>query len=300
MRILAFDGGGLRSIFSARVIQRILLGDPGFLERTDFIAGTSGGAIVGCGLASGLEPQQIVNLFGARGQEIFTKSDLFDQVEDLWNLVGAKYQNTGLKKVLDDTFGPSDLKDLKKKVLVTSFDLRHPSGRWQPAVFQTLGGSTASPDLSVVDAIMRSTAAPTYFPVYQKFADGGVWGNHPGMAALAAALNPYVGGQKLEQVSLLSIGTGRNGQTLRTSKNDLGSIDWLKSGLVDLLLDGSMEAVDYYLKSILGPRYYRVQIDIPLVQIRMDSLDQMQTMLGFADGYPSEELRAWLQGFWVD
>jgi len=271
---------------------------PDFLTKADIIAGTSGGAIVGCGLASGLTPGDIVNLFVERGKEIFQPSSLTDDIEDLWDLTGAKYTNKGLKRVLTDVFQKQTFESLEKKVLVTAFDLRHPSGRWQPAVFQNIGGPTATRDLSIVDAVLRSTAAPTYFPIYQKFADGGVWGNHPGMAALAAALNPYVGNARFDKVSVLSIGTGRNPMQLKTSKNDLGSVDWLRNGIVDLLLDGSMEAIDYYLKSILGPRYHRVQFDIPLVEIKLDDFDQLETMIGFADGYNGSELRAWLEGFW--
>ena len=299
MKILTFDGGGLRSIFSARIVQRIIKNSSDFLTKADLIAGTSGGSIVGCALASGIAPGDVVSLFAERGDEIFTPSSLADDIEDLWDLTGAKYTNKGLKRVLSDVFKQQTLGSLEKKILVTAFDLRHPTGRWQPAVFQNIGGPTATPELSVLDAIMRSTAAPTYFPVYQKFADGGVWGNHPGMAALAAALNPYVGNARFDKVSVLSIGTGRNPMQLRTAKNDLGSVDWLKNGIVDLLLDGSMEAIDYYLKSILGPRYFRVQFDIPLVEVKLDDLDQVQTMIGFADGYDGRDLRAWMEGFWV-
>ncbi len=297
MKILTFDGGGIRSVFSARILQRLQMSHSDFLDKTDLIAGTSGGAIVGCALAAGLAPGDVVRLFSERGDEIFTPSSLSDDIEDLWDLAGAKYENKGLKRVLSDVFKDQTIGSLKKKVLVTSFDLRHPSGRWQPAVFQNIGGPSQALELSIVDAVMRSTAAPTYFPVYQKYADGGVWGNHAGMAALSAALNPFVGNARFDQVSVLSIGTGRNPARLRTAKNDLGALDWLKNGVVDLLLDSSMEAIDYYLKSILGPRYFRLQIDLPS-EIKLDDIDEIQTMIEFADKYNGEELKAWMQGFW--
>ena len=51
------------------------------------------------------------------------------------------------------------------------------SGGWRPAVFSNLPavrGARPDIELRVADALMRSSAAPTIFPVYQGYTDGGV------------------------------------------------------------------------------------------------------------------------------
>lgn len=50
MRIMTFDGGGLRSIFSTRILQQRLMSTPSLIDKTDMLAGTRGGAIVAAAL----------------------------------------------------------------------------------------------------------------------------------------------------------------------------------------------------------------------------------------------------------
>jgi patatin-like phospholipase/acyl hydrolase len=294
MRILTFDGGGLRSIFSARIVQRTLLSTPTLLDRTDLLAGTSGGSIVAMALAFGLAPSEIVRLFSERGHEIFKPDDFLDDIEDLWDLGGARYENRGLQRVLKTVFGSATLQDLKRKIAIPSYDLRG-QGRAQPVVFHNF--STEHQGLSIVDVVMRSAAAPTYFPVHQKHADGGLFANHPGLKALALARSLLYGGQRLEKIFMLSIGTGRSPLQLTTSKNDLGALDWLRNGITDYLVDGNADSANEDLTAILGPQYHRVQVDLKK-PIGLDDLAGISRMLELADTYDGTELRAWLQGFW--
>ncbi len=292
MRILCFEGGGIRGIFSARIADRL----PDVFAKSDLVAGTSTGAINSIGLQY-FSPSEVVKLFADNGSRIFEDLGLVDDVEDLWNLEGAQYYNKNLKALMARKFGDRMTSDLPKKTLITAFNCRHPSGRWQPEVMGNLPGPLYKDQVSLVDAIMRSTAAPTVFPVYQKRIDGGVWANHPGMAALSAAINPMVFNAKFQNVSLLSIGTGRCPKQLSTAKNDLGAFDWLKSGIIDVLLDGSMEATDFYLQSILGPRYHRVQLDLPK-EIKLDDSSATGDLIALADSFNLADTKAWLQGFW--
>jgi len=151
--------------------------------RPDLYAGTSAGAIVAAA-AQVIPLQNIIDFFIAEGPRIFKKDNLLDDIEDLWDLAGARYQSKGLKQALTKVFGEMKLKDLSTTMLLTSFSLKNEEGFWQPVVHHNFKGTPkASPDLSVVSAIMRSSAAPTYFPIVseggEKFCDGGVWGNNP-------------------------------------------------------------------------------------------------------------------------
>ena len=80
IRILSIDGGGIRGIIPAMVLQALL----GKLKAQDvfhIIAGTSTGGITACGLAkpNPVGPQEIVDLYVKHGGDIFRKS-LLDPV----------------------------------------------------------------------------------------------------------------------------------------------------------------------------------------------------------------------------
>jgi len=99
IRILSIDGGGIRGIIPAMVIQALL----GKLKAQDvfhIIAGTSTGGIIACGLAkpNPISLQDIINLYVEHGSEIFKKG-LID-----WShyLGGPRYNPTALEKYLVD------------------------------------------------------------------------------------------------------------------------------------------------------------------------------------------------------
>src|ERR1700746_2849745 len=80
IRILSIDGGRIRGIIPARLLQRIeeSIGEPA-ATLFHLIAGTSTGGILGCGLARGKSAREIAELYADRGGEIFHRS-LWDKV----------------------------------------------------------------------------------------------------------------------------------------------------------------------------------------------------------------------------
>ena len=70
-RILSLDGGGIRGVLTARVIERLVEKKPDLLDKFDMVAGTSTGAILACGLASGRGPREIIELYEQKGPSIF-------------------------------------------------------------------------------------------------------------------------------------------------------------------------------------------------------------------------------------
>ena len=73
--ILSLDGGGIRGIFSARVLERLELAMPGFLGQLNLLAGTSTGGIIALGLAAGMPPAQLVRLYREEGLTVRKRKD---------------------------------------------------------------------------------------------------------------------------------------------------------------------------------------------------------------------------------
>ena len=123
-KILSFDGGGIRGIVTLTLLQRLEQQVPGFISRADLYAGTSTGGIIALGLAAGKTIPALLDIYLKDGAKIFDDSWLKDIVH-LGDIVGARYDQGNLRKILKDQFGSMRLADLHKRVLVPSFDLDH-------------------------------------------------------------------------------------------------------------------------------------------------------------------------------
>ncbi len=66
------------------------------------------------------------------------------------------------------------------------------------------------------DAAMRTSAAPTFFPVHQGYVDGAVFATNPSLMALARVFESYPHLSR-RNVSVLSMGCGDSLPTLSTS-----------------------------------------------------------------------------------
>jgi patatin-like phospholipase/acyl hydrolase len=61
------------------------------------------------------------------------------------------------------------------------------------------------PSAQVWDAAMRTSAAPTYFPVYRGYTDGGLVANNPSIVAVTKAMAHY-SNVNPKNVAVLSLG----------------------------------------------------------------------------------------------
>ncbi len=216
-KILSLDGGGLRGLITARMLQR-LNDDPditGWLNKVDLVAGTSTGGILALGLAAGKSPQEICNLYKNKGPEIFDDS-IWDDIRDLGKTVGAEYSNKALKKELRAIFGATTLAQLSKKVAIPTFDLDNEATdtsqrSWKPKIFHNFVGSDSDGASLASDVALYTSSAPTYFPSANGYIDGGVFANNPSLVAVAQAIsqsNKPAERASIDDVALLSVGTG--------------------------------------------------------------------------------------------
>jgi patatin-like phospholipase/acyl hydrolase len=299
-RILSFDGGGVRGVLTTLLVERLTREHPAFLKQVDLIAGTSSGGILALGLAAGRTPDECNQVYQARGAQVFGDS-LLDNIHDLGVLRGAQYSNTKLKEALIDLFGGLTLGELPKQVLIASFELdnhnREPDGHrhWKPKFFHNTPGAGADADQKVVDVALRTSAAPTYFPIYQGYIDGGVVAPNPSMCALAQAINPQAAAQSLDEIALISIGTGRTSNYLTEQDADWGLLQWAPH-LLGIVTEASLSLPDYQCRQILGERYHRLNPDLPKA-VRLDDVQQAVYLADLAEQADLSATRQWLSRY---
>jgi patatin-like phospholipase/acyl hydrolase len=298
-RILCLDGGGIRGLYTAVILDRIVTAVPTFLADIHLYAGTSTGGILALGLAVGRTPQEGVLLYEQWGPRIFSRSWSW-KLRTLWGLVGAKYDNAALHEAVASELGGLTMNDLAQRdkfVLISSFDLDKGQGthhRWKPKFFHNFPDPTGDPNALLTDVAMCTSAAPTYFPSYNGFVDGGVAANSPTMAALAQALDPGTGGQQLADVRLISFGTGQSPNFIAGQRNNWGLLQWA-SPAIPVMLEGSMDAQNYECSRVLGmAQYHRLNKPLP-EPVELDDVDSMDELVQFANNVDIAPTVAWIE-----
>ena len=149
--ILSMDGGGIRGLIPARVVETLEL-RTGLPARRlfDMIAGTSTGGIIALGLTRpSADPgtpmnsaKALVDLHRKQGPKIFRRS-MGHVLLTLDGLVGPKYPSDGIEAVLKDYFDTTRISEAMTPVLVTSYDTASAS----PYFFKSYrSASASSPD----------------------------------------------------------------------------------------------------------------------------------------------------------
>lgn len=332
--ILCLDGGGVRGILTCNILLRILKQDPKFLDKTDALFGTSVGGILALLLASGYDPEECEEIFRFAMPHIF-RHDPYRKM----NPFNSKYSDRSKEELMKYFFGDLRMGDLKKLCTVIAFRL---DGRrsethsffntdgWRPAILSNMpvGKSEVLPDtdLLVREAAMMTSAAPTFFPVYQGYTDGGVVANNPSIIALSKVMAhfPTV---NTRNAALLSLGAGyfprhteifdnieSNGGTDTATESYVGAsgrkrlgkrADWgIKQWvpfLLDITLDGdslTAEMVMHYLTTAQGTdMYHRLDPRLPH-KVSLDDIDSIEEMKQFALDLDIDETLSYVQRFW--
>jgi patatin-like phospholipase/acyl hydrolase len=304
-RILSVDGGGVRGIIPAIVLQRLCAepGLEGWLDRTNLLAGTSTGGLIALSLAAGVAVSDLRGLYEKHASKVFADS-LWDKIEDLGKLIGAQYHVTNLEQVVHETLGDKTLAQLDKRVLVTAFDLDNedPKERtWKPKLFHNYPGVDSDGDELAYKVGTATAAAPTYFESSDGYIDGGVFATNPSMCALAQTQDPRIPDDEraeLDEVRLLSLGTGRSLQHIEGTTKDWGYVQWVRP-LINLMLDGVNGIADYQCHQVLRDHYHRLApVFPPDKQIGMDAVDEIPYLADFATQLDLTETADWLRANW--
>lgn len=258
-KILAFDGGGIKGALSVGILNRICDKYPTFLDEVDLFAGTSTGSIIASLLANNIPVKELNNLYSLNvARKIFSPSR--------FNLFRPKFNNTNLKGIISNYFDDNfKIGDLKRYVFIPSFNINGLNKEyWHPVFFNNLSKNETL-GFSVKDAILSSSAAPTYFPSYNGFIDGAIVSNSPTAISLFSASSILGSSCSLENIKLLSIGTGNSPEKISGKINKWGILQWsfhpfskMKSPLLALLMDGMSDLEDIYCKEVLKSKYFRI------------------------------------------
>lgn len=275
-RILSLDGGGIRGIISAIILeyieteinahqQAIAPGSPHIPlhEYFDLIAGTSTGSILAAGIAARkMTPRELVELYVKNGARIFPYWGKFGYLSpQRLNLLfrygpsSPKFSNKGLINVLQEYLGDvlleeTYIKDDTSRLLIPSYD----TNAREPIIFKNWRSPKKYPQLKLWEACVASASAPTFFPAYVfenrnrtiSAIDGGIAANNPSSCAISEAIRL---GYSPDQISLLSIGTGEQNQPLGNAKS-WGVLQWA-GHLVDVFMDGPLDIYEYISRQII-------------------------------------------------
>jgi patatin-like phospholipase/acyl hydrolase len=296
IRIIAVDGGGVGGAIPARMIERLSEVHPDLLAKADLFAGTSTGGLIALGLAKGLAPSQVVDLYRQDAGTIFGSSMRRWQVQWLFQ---AKFRPDGLRDVVGRLLGDQKLKDLLKPVFVPVTALKRPDGRHVPAgvflstVYRLFNEPAKqryhSGEWPCVDVAVATAAAPTYFPAHRAsdptlggewlLWDGGLVANNPGMAAIAE-LARFVPRERLS-FKILSFGTGY--RDIPIDAGDWGRVNAAQS-VISALFDASVGSTAFYLSQEYGDDVIRATPELP-VDYDLDDAGAVERLIQLVDAY---------------
>lgn len=305
--LFTFDGGGIRGLIPAVLIaaiekeldaplSRVLRPAPTsgrLTEPHDYLAGTSTGSILACGIAAGFTGEQVHQLMMKNAHKIFpsTYPRLWNRIKrGIWGLQGAsapKYDDSGLAEVLQNAFRIPNTNrsmkfgDLKVRTLVTSYD----TFSRRPVIFKSW--KEEHKQLNLWEVVKASCAAPTYFPAHvmevegaeRPLIDGGMVANNPAACLLSSVLkqtqnSARTGGLDTNTISLASFGTGEVTRTITAEEAvEWGVLEWAVP-VIDVMFDGSSDATHYFCKQMLETdHYYRFQMPLADAYDEIDNAD---------------------------
>jgi len=299
VRILSLDGGGMRGIIPATVLEYLekklieKSGNPNarIADYFDMIVGTSTGGILGCFYltpnpsngngkpSSKYSASEAIKFYTEQGKLIFndSKKHSWFGARQIFN--ATRFTPDNLEKIFRKEFGEMKFNQLLKPCIVTTYDMYKQSSFF----FNSREEPAKNREFYLRDVVRSTSAAPTYFPpavilnlkTGQRMVniDGGVFANNPAMCAYSEA-RTTVFQQKpnpsAKDMLLLSIGTGGGRMEFPKdifSSGSWGAINWATTA-PDIMMDGSVDTVSYHLSRMFSTlegtdKMNYLRVDVP-------------------------------------
>lgn len=261
--ILAIDGGGIRGLATAVILQAIEKSLPNpdgvDLEQTnilkdkfDLIAGTSTGSILAAGIATGRPISEMIDLYLSQGPIIFKPR--FRVITDRvfrtlsQGFSAPLHRDSGLEKVLKAAFTQNGkvikLGDVNMPLLIQSFDATH----HEPVVFKSRSTDKTIRNKPLWEIVKSSCSAPGYFPGHSlkrpskkrnaAMVDGGVFANNPSLCGIVEIMAD--GKTAASQIACVSVGSGEGiPDSISPRKSaQMGFAEWGKP-LIGIFMGGA-------------------------------------------------------------
>jgi len=278
IRILSIDGGGIRGVIPAVVMEYVeakliaISGNPDarIADYFDLFVGTSTGGILSCFYltpdAAGQRPkyraQQATEFYSKFGYQIFNESKRHTWFGIRQIVNATAYDASKFEAILQDTFGETRFSQLLKRCVITTYDMHKQSAFF----FNSREPEHKQREFLLREAVRSTAAAPTYFPPSRVknlitneemlAVDGGVFANNPALCAYAEARHTdfgHISKPETGDMMVLSLGTGGGNLDFgdMSGINDWGAIRWAKSA-PDIMMDGSVDTVEFQMKQLFG------------------------------------------------
>lgn len=280
-RVLSLDGGGIRGLYSALLLQGLskrfaanqrlpAAASYDLGAQFDLIVGTSTGAILAIALAAGVPLERVVELYRQKATGIFKDPVGTGAGAVFWALRNSRHAankpaalEAALHEVLKDET-VAEMYDRRGVALCVPTVNVETNKAW---VFKTPHDKKTNRlnrdnDYRLVDVCMASTAAPMVLPLrgivspsdkegaVNWFTDGGLWANNPSLVALTEALSMSEPGQPIELMSVSTCPPFK-GRSVTEKDANRGTLGWQAGvGIVEVALDAQSFAYDYVTKTI--------------------------------------------------
>lgn len=315
--VLCIDGGGIRGIVPARILEEIeTRTGKQICELFDMVGGPSTGAIVAAGLCLSDEKDPTKPKFTAREmKEFYFKyspkifpNKSFKTLRQLGR--GGLYDPKPLEDALQTAYGDAKVRDSRISLLIPTTDIKNFSPVW---VNHINGHKDESPEnwssMLMRDAVRAATTAPTFFPCkyYMTTPDD----NMPNITHRHALIDGgFYAGTVLHRllaqakrvappdadIVMVHVGTGSAANTLSPEEyNKLGPLGLMSQAkgsiLLSLVVSMTVRDAAMSIKDDIGDKFFTFDGKIPLVKtptsptISMDdaSTENMLNLEKFAE-----------------
>jgi uncharacterized protein len=293
-RILAIDGGGARGIFPAHLLALLEREHGSLVEKFELIIGTSTGGIIAAAAATRVPLQRVVALYEEHAASIFAAKPA-----SFGGYVRSKYRSEPLRELLDKIFGSQTMSAAMTRLVLPATDISN--GNVFVIKSPYLPSFVRDKDIKLVDAVMASCAAPSYFDPVQVheylLADGGLWANNPSFVAYTEAIGKLQADPN--EIRLLSVGTGTGHQfyDIGAQPSNWGLVCGWGLRLVDTFLNLQSRTSSNASTLLLGDRYLRVSFEEtgPLALDDVAQIPRLKAKAGEEFTYKSETISKFLQ-----
>ena len=274
--LLSIDGGGIRGIIPLCALVE-LEKQTGRAARDafSFMAGTSTGAIIAAGLATGLPAARILELYQELGPKVFQR----DWIGSLLSLGAFRYRTRPLAEAIRQFTDDVALNDLPIDILLSA--MRVSDGHAWYFVRDNPSNARTTGQLTLVDCVTASAAAPTYFEPWEvpgigACVDGGVGiAGNPIYQACVEAFNYTPPGSYIPaETIVVSLGTGY--YNANASPDHL--LDWVGWVIGTLLREPAEQQTELVRRHFATAATYRIDQALPR-DIGMDDVGAIAELI---------------------